>query len=159
MKKHKTIYTGKSKTSIKIDVEDVSILEGRSIWLSSHGYARTYSKGKEEYLHRLIMNPPSNKVVDHINGNKLDNRKINLRICKQSHNCLNKKIRTDNRTGVTGVWWRKERRNYAVQITVNKKRKCLGHFKDKFEAFCVRISAEKKYHGEYAATNGVLLNE
>lgn len=156
---YRTVLVGKRRVPVKADCEDVSLIIDSCVWVTSHGYLAIRTEGGQEYFHRLIKSVPKNKVIDHVNGNKLDNRKANLRICSQAQNCLNKRLRTNNRTGVAGVWWRAERGKWAVQITVNSTRFCLGHYSDKFEAICARISANNKYHGEYAATSGVLRGE
>ena len=100
-------------------------------------------------LHRFIMNAPKGKVVDHINHNKLDNRKCNLRVCTQSQNTMNSSLRSDNSSGYTGVYWYKSRSKWLVRITVNGKCINLGYYDDLEEAVKVRKEAEIKYFGEY----------
>ena len=55
-------------------------------------------------MHRVIMDPPKGMDIDHIDGNTLDNRKENLRICTRSQNCQNKKLRRDSASGYKGVY-------------------------------------------------------
>jgi len=150
------LYIGKKKTLIFIDANDFEKISKFGLHLSSHGYVRATKQYKTIYLHRLIMNPPDNMKIDHINGNKLDNRKSNLRICEQKQNCLNKKIGKRNKTGVPGVWWCKERKKWAAQISVNCKTKGLGRYINFNDAVEARKKAEIEFHGEYAATKGAL---
>ncbi|WP_252233758.1 HNH endonuclease [Clostridium sp. ZS1] len=82
-------------------------------------------------MHRFIMNPPSNKLIDHINGNKLDNRKCNLRIVNKSQNAMNSKKPKNNTSGVKGVYWDKRSKKWEASIQVNMKKKSLGYFKNK----------------------------
>lgn len=73
-----------------VDKEEYKRLEKYN-WCYDHGYARTTIQGKRVYMHRLILNPEGKEQVDHINQNKLDNRKENLRICTYVQNSWNKK--------------------------------------------------------------------
>ncbi len=106
--------------------------------------------GKDFLLHRFIMNPPSNKLIDHINGNKLDNRKCNLRIVNKSQNAMNSKKPKNNTSGVKGVYWDKLSKKWEASIQVNMKKKSLGYFKNKDESIKARKESESELFGEYA---------
>lgn len=97
------------------------------------------------YLHRFIMNCPKGKYVDHINHNTLDNRKENLRITNSADNIRNGKVRTNNKTGVNGVYYDKIRKKYVVKIKVNYKNIYLGRYEKLDEAKKKREEAEIKY--------------
>lgn len=111
-------------------------------------------------MHREIMNCPLNMMVDHINGNGLDNRKENLRICTRSNNLMNsskpKSKATSQYKGVHKLklknpnWkcWRSE-------IRLNKKAIYVGLFNTEKEAALAYNEAAKKYFGEYAKLNKV----
>ena len=101
-------------------------------------------------MHRAIMKPPKGMVVDHINGNGLDNRKKNLRVCTNAENCRNAKKPKNNKSGHTGIFWRKEDKGWQVNICVNYKQKYLGVYKKPEDAIRVRKAAEKQFFGEYA---------
>lgn len=79
---------GEGKETI-LDADDYERFACQKWYLSSQGYAISAGHSKERRLHRLITNCPSDKVVDHLNGNILDNRKSNLRICTQAENMKN----------------------------------------------------------------------
>jgi ABC-type ATPase involved in cell division len=102
-------------------------------------------------LHREIMGCVygDRKIVDHINGNTLDNRKCNLRICTQAENKRNQKIRKTNISGLKGVSWHKKTGKWVAQINTGGKHKHLGLFMDIKEAYSAYCEASKKYHGEY----------
>ena len=102
-------------------------------------------------MHRLIMNAPENSQVDHINGNGLDNRKTNLRICKKSDNAKNATKRIDNKSGYKGVY--KFQNKWRAMIGVNNKRVHLGMFEDKVDAAKAYDEAAAKYFGEFARKN------
>lgn len=83
--------------------------------------------------------------LDHISGNGLDNRILNLREATSSENSRNLPLSSRNKSGVSGLHWVKQERAWTVGIGVNGKWKYLGIFKDKQEAINVRKAAEKKY--------------
>lgn len=97
-------------------------------------------------LHRWIMKPKSGEYVDHIDGNTLDNRRCNLRICTNAANLRNgTHIRPNNTSGVTGVWCDKSRGKWCAEIKVNYKKISLGRYNTLREATQARKEAEKKY--------------
>jgi len=104
-------------------------------------------------MHREITNAQKGMVVDHINGNTLDNQRFNLRVCTQGENTRNRAMSKNNTTGFKGVIWVRERNKYAAQITVNRKCKRIGYFNDPVEAAKAYDDAAKKYHGEFANIN------
>lgn len=121
---------------------------------SQNGYAKTVDKVHKTgkiYLHRLVMGCTKGDgiIIDHIDRNKIDCRKKNLRIVNDIQSAINKGIKTNNTSGKVGVSWSKDFGKWESYITVNKKRKHLGLFDDFSEAEKVRIEAEKKYFGEY----------
>jgi hypothetical protein len=79
-------------------------------------------------LHRFITNAIKGLVVDHINRNTLDNRNENLRVVKQRENCQNKKIQSNNKTGVRGVIWRMDQRKYIARVKIFGKYTHIGRF-------------------------------
>lgn len=113
-------------------------------------YASRWNINKNVSMHREIMNPPNNMVIDHINHDTLDNRKCNLRICTYGQNLYNKKIYKQNTSGIPGVRWNKQRREWRAQISFNNKFIHLCWCDNIFEASCHRKSAENKYFGEFA---------
>ena len=113
------------------------------------GYIHVSIDGKRYKAHRLIWMfvygyMPENQI-DHINRVRDDNRIENLREVSQSCNTQNSGIRSDNTSGIKGIYWHKKRNNWAARITVNGKRKNLGGFKNKVDAAKARYEAELKY--------------
>lgn len=127
-----------------IDVEDVEKVKNIK-WC----YDGRYVRSQHFFLHRFIMCPSDDLVVDHINHNPLDNRKCNLRICTQQENSFNKKKMSNNTSGVIGVLWRKDINKWIAQIRINGKYIYLGCFDTLEQAIEVRKKAEIEYFGEY----------
>lgn len=132
-----------------IDLECIEVVR-KYKWHLSHGYVYNNRVGP---LHRYLMNPADNLVIDHINRNPLDNRRDNLRACTQHENIFNKSIQCNNTSGVPGVCWDKTKNRWIAYIKFNNKQKRLGQFKTKEEAIEARRRAEIEYFGEYAPTN------
>jgi hypothetical protein len=104
-------------------------------------------------MHRLIMDNPLNMDIDHINGNGLDNRKVNLRICSRAQNSRNQGIKKNNTSGYKGVSYRKDRKKWRSYIVLNNKQFNLGHHSTAIEAAKAYDNVAVKYHGEYARLN------
>jgi hypothetical protein len=83
------------------------------------------------YMHRLIMNTPFGKDTDHINGNGLDNRRKNLRVCTHSQNLQNQtRVNIKNTSGVSGVYWDKQLNKWRARAKVSGKNVHLGLFSE-----------------------------
>ena len=122
-------------------------------------YIYVYIDGKFYPAHRLAWRlfygcQPIG-YIDHINGNGLDNRIDNLRCVTPSENAKNRKIRPENRSGLSGVMWSVTQKKWAVLVWDQKKQKRLGVFSDFFEAACARKSAETTcgYHANHDREN------
>ena len=87
--------------------------------------------------------------VDHINGNRTDNRIENLRPATASENGCNKGLQSNNVSGYAGVHWDKSKGKWVSYIKKNGKRKHLGRFDDIQEAIAIRDAAVIEYHKEY----------
>lgn len=92
--------------------------------------------------------PPD--LIDHINGDRDDNRISNLRLCSHTQNMRNRRKPHLNSSGLKGVSWCKRQQRWHVQIKADRKTHNIGYFKDKFEAHAAYCRAAEKYHGEFA---------
>jgi len=107
-------------------------------------------------MHRFIMQLSDKKMcVDHINGESLDNRRSNLRICTHAQNLRNKRLSKNNTSGFKGVNWNKNSDKWEVRIKTDGKSKCVGYFKCLLTAAKAYNEAAKKYHGEFARLNEI----
>ena len=120
-------YTSNGEPFI-FDVEDYEKIKGIHWYINKSGYVVSTIYRQ----HRLIMDCPDNMIVDHINHNKADNRKCNLRITTKSENSRNVALRKNNKSGVTGVYWSNHFNKWIAKIMIDKKESTLGMF-DVFE--------------------------
>ena len=144
------IVTIRDGSSFMIDANDEGIIKPYCWYKNSSGYIVRREGNSIKLLHRELLNVPKNMVVDHINGDKTDNRRQNLRACSYSQNAMNIHNPRANASGYTGVIWDKAAQRWKAQICVNKVRKHLGAFTDKEKAVKARKEAEKLFFGEYA---------
>lgn len=119
-------------------------------------YANAKIGRKLVKMHRLIMGYPQLQV-DHINHNRLDNRRSNLRLCTNQQNCFNRRPYSNNKCGYKGVSWLENRKRYVANIFIDGKVKRLGSFKDVREAALAYNDGAKELFGEFAYINEVTL--
>lgn len=146
-----TINTTNGYTVI-LDDESAHFIKGRKIRVGNHGYAYVNRGGKRLLLHRLINNTPVGLFTDHINRNKLDNRKVNLRACSKSQNSQNRVAKITNTTGAVGVDFRKSKNKWRASVTINGKQKSLGNFICYKKAKEAAQNGRIKVFGEFACT-------
>jgi hypothetical protein len=136
-----------------VDDEDFEALS-QFAWLrTNHGYVIRYvGKTTIVRMHRAVMDLAldDRRCVDHINGNKLDNRKCNLRICTRAENNRNRGLNRNNTSGFRGVIWLKTDKRWEARIKSNGKTLYLGRFDTaEFAAEAYKIAAKELY-GEFA---------
>lgn len=123
--------------------------QGNTFYAHRDSRNRKRDKGTIICMHREIMNSPKD-LVDHIDGNGLNNQKKNLRTCTRSQNSMNQKAHRDSTSKLKGVTFDKSRNKYAAQINFNGKKIYLGRFSVKEKAYQAYCEACVKYHGEFA---------
>ena len=146
---------------VLVDEEDIPKLGKRKWYISQRGYASRNTtvnwKRFRETMHRLIMDAPEGLQVDHINGNKLDNRKSNLRLCERYQNMANKPPTSQNKSGYKGVYYDNRDcfmiKRWVAKIRVNKKDIHIGMYKTAKEAVVAWNKKAKELLGEFAYQN------
>lgn len=140
----------------KDDVDIVSLLHWKKYKnpLNKTAYAHCIipiinEGSKVIYLHRLILNLKKGVHADHIDGNGLDNRKINLRSCSHAQNMRNSR-RGKSNSGIKGVNFHNTTGKWRARIMLNRKEYSLGYFKTKEEAVNAYNQESIKLHGEYS---------
>lgn len=116
-------------------------------------------KGKTLLMHKLILGAKRKEIVDHIDGNGLNNQKTNLRICTNTQNCWNQRIAKNNTTGFKGVTFVKATKRYRARIRVNSKLILVGDFKTAQEAGEAYNWAALNHYGDFARLNPILCAE
>lgn len=153
---HAEIILYKSKTEqieiarALISLDKIDLVKNYKWHLTKYGYVRTTAKFNGLFLHKLITNTNKEVLVDHIFGNKLDNRNNMLRIADKQKNAMNSKLLPDNNTsGTKGVSFDKRRHKWRAYIKINQKQIFLGYYQDIESAIKNRKDAEINYFGEY----------
>ena len=129
------------------DTEDWERLKENCWGISYHGYARTTDSNNKTFnFHTQIVDCPDNLIRDHINRNKLDNRKENIRITTNQINTINTDIRKDNTSGHKGVSYNKNSGKWRSYISINKKCTFFPESDTYEEAVAKREAAELMYY-------------
>jgi hypothetical protein len=137
----------KRKSSAKVKVGAIAGT------LKSHGYLCVGINYNSYRAHRLIFLMHKGylpKTIDHINGDKLDNRIENLRAATVGQNQHNRKTNANNTSGYKGVSWHKARKKWVARITLERKNIHLGYFANAEEAAKVVRAAREELHGDFA---------
>jgi len=140
-----------------VDDEDFEFLNRHS-WYYAHGYAvRTiYDNNHKSYqlrMHRLLIDTPNGFDTDHINRDRLDNRKSNLRVATRSQNVANTFVEKQNRSGYKGVSWKKSNRKWCAQIRALNKVIHIGLYVNIKDAAKAYNEEAKKHFGDFAVLN------
>lgn len=138
-----------------IDSDDCDRVAETNWHFHHSGYAlRHRNNEKKQYMHRFIMGEPVGFLVDHINGNKLDNRKSNLRICTVHQNQMNQHVRARGTSHYKGVRLRQSGR-WAAYIKAWNKTYWLGTYDTEIEAAMAYNEKARELHGEFANINAI----
>lgn len=142
----------KNGVSFLFDSEDENLIRTHT-WSLTRGRVRTLIDGKTVYLHRMIMGCTGDVQIDHINLDKLDNRRNNLRFASHAENQRNRRAHKDNASGYKGVCLDERTGKYFAYINCDKQRTYLGTFENKYLAAKAYDEAVVRLHGDFACLN------
>lgn len=144
-----------------VDDEDYETLSKHNWYFCTRYVVRNVfmdaNKSKKIMMHREVMKTPDGMFTDHINGNSLDNRKQNLRICSLSQNQQNKKKSPINTSGYKGVTWNKKAKKWQAQIGLDYKLIYIGLFSSKIDAAKAYDVKSEELHGKFSLNNNLSL--
>jgi len=135
------------KMLVKWNWQNVGGYASRSVYIKNQNLGKRKNKSVNKLIrmHRIVNNTPEGLYTDHINGNKLDNRKSNLRNCSYSQNSINKPLKKD------GVQFRKDRPKspWRVYVSHNKKEIYVGCFPNYDDAVNIRKTVNEQLNGDF----------
>jgi hypothetical protein len=138
-----------------IDVADLPLVRGGN-WQANpqpHAtYAQRMMAGRARLMHRVIMGEPEGLLVDHIDGDGLNNRRSNLRTATQSQSQHNKGVQRNNTSGFKGVRWKADKGMWVARIDLHGKRKHVGYFGTAEDAHAAYCRASADLHGAFSRT-------
>ena len=117
------------------------------------GYAE--NRTNRQLMHRMVIQAKNGDIVDHINGDKLDNRKSNLRVVNIAQSNRNRSGKKNSSSQYKGVSWCNKRKCWVVHIKAGNVRKAAAGFKDEIAAAKMYNKFAKELHGDYARLNRV----
>ena len=130
------------------------VMTKRWFYGTSYACLSRYKRGCAITLHRWLLDAPEDMYVDHINGNRLDNQRNNLRICLPSENNFNQaKTSSPTSSKYKGVCWNKNKRRWQSNICCKGKRTQLGLFRDEINAALAYDRKAAVLFGEFARLN------
>lgn len=134
------------------------VLKGANTYYAIRNDRGSDFKKKSILMHRIILNAPDGVLTDHRNGDGLDNRKLNLRLCTHAENIRHQGLNRRNTSGFKGVIFRKSstQKAYDAKIKVNNKWIHLGCYRTAKQAAQAYDLAALKYHEGFALTNQML---
>lgn len=136
------------------DYEEISQHKWHVMKCRRSEYAARYSTSRKHILmHRVLLGAPAGLVVDHRDGNGLNNRKSNLRLCTHQENTYNQRPRLGGTSRFRGVCWHKAIKKYIALIQKDGKRYSLGCFADEIEAAVAYDIKAMELFGEFAYLN------
>jgi len=142
-----------------VDKEDFSALS-RHHWTALKSRRTYYAVRGDVRMHRQIMNALPGILVDHINGNGLDNRRVNLRLCNATLNQANaRSLRPHKTSRFKGVSWSTAHTGWFAQLQIERRKVNLGYYEDEEDAALAYNRAAIEHFGSFACLNDISISE
>jgi len=128
----------------------------KSSFYAARGARIDVNKRRTVKMHRQILDIKDSKViVDHIDGNGLNNQRRNIRACSAAQNAMNRGVQKNNVSGIKGVYWHKRAKKWYAFIMLDQKKIYIGSFGSKEAAANAYNERAKELHGEFSRLNKV----
>jgi len=145
---------GGGTVDVKVDSEDMKLLGAKRWRVKPNGYVYARERGTSMYLHRVITGAVRGQDVDHVNGDRLDNRRGNLRVCSRRQNCQAfQKPRVNKTSRFRGVSRDSDRGVWTAFIRIEGRSTYLGRFESEMGAALAYDEAARKHFGIFASPN------
>lgn len=151
----KELYLRGSNKPVLLDDSDYVKIEHYKWYAHPRGYAQAFIDGKQILMHRFIMQPDCDMQIDHIDRNKLNNQRSNLRIVQRGVNIQNIPPKANNTSGLVGV--SRNGKYWQASIYKDRKRIFIGNYKDKISAGIAYNDMALKLYGEHSHINHIPL--
>lgn len=138
---------------VDADIDMIRLVCAFSWHVDADGYAAGFVNGKRTLVHRVILGIEDDRLGDHANLDRLDNRRSNLRIATRAQNGWNRQKRTDNTSGFKGVYFCRATKRWRAEIRANRVAHKLGRFDTPVQAALAYDRAAIRLHGEFARTS------
>ena len=140
-------------TRFLFDECDAALVQSRGWHVSKRGYVAGKEHRRESPIHKLMLSADTGFDIDHINRDKMDNRRNNLRVVTHHENCMNQSMRATNTSGFMGVSFVKNIGKYESYIHFHGIKHNLGYYISPQEAAYYRDAAARALFGEYCFLN------
>lgn len=153
------VLYGYNGQRILVSPEDYELLSTRGLWSTSGNYAVSMWWGRQVPMHRIVLENKlgrellKDEFVDHINGDRFDNRRENLRLVTTQQNSWNSRPGSNSVSGYIGVWYDKRFNTYRAHVIDGEHRIYLGTFDNAEDAAYMRDQFAYALRGEYAYLN------
>jgi len=158
----KTIPLSQGKVALVDDEDHEWLSQWNWTYDQRNGYGYAYRQRSRKdkrtgsvYMHQAILNPPNGMEGDHINGDGLDNRRRNLRVCTRAENMRNRRKHAKCTSQYKGVYWSGRHQRWRARINPGGVGISLGSFRDEMEAAIAYNEAAQEYFGSFAWLNDV----